>query len=324
MRSLILGIAACVACSWTVGSMGGEPVTVAEAAKLLDLRELPFAGKIREEQHRTIAQAFYETESSISDAYKQLTEQLAKRGWKPLPDGTVTDQYASATYANGDALLSLSIMPGTKPELCRVTLNQHGNRILADLPLPDGATEQFSSPIMKMLNCPASVDATTKDLDGKLRAAGWTAYGIAGPQRFYKKNAVKLTTFVSEAPAQNNQTMLQLTTELMSADLPAPEEADQVQYSDSPTQVTFRDPREVREMLKTYQPQLLALGWKPTTEHPIIDGFEQFLILRTDAGEMLELNMRPIGDEGTRVVVRYRTLEEVKRMEEAAAKAGSK
>jgi hypothetical protein len=298
-----------------------EPTTVADAAKRLDLSAFPPAGKVKEAFHGTIAQLVYETEGAIAVVFEQIKQELNKRGWQPLPDGTITDEYASATFANGDSHVSVSVMPGSDPGTCRTTIVQHGNRVLGDLPLPAGAKELFVGPISAMYTIPQAVDQAWTDYDQQLRSAGWIPYGDAVVQRFYKRNALRLTVMITSAPAQNDQTMVQLSTELMSADLPVPPEADQVQYSDSPTQVTFRDPRKVDDMLKTYGPQLTAIGWKATTEQPIKERFEQFQIFRNAAGEMLELELRPLGDDGTRVSAHFSTAKDVERMQQAVDQA---
>lgn len=61
---------------------------------------------------------------------------------------------------------------------------------------------------------------------------GWQPYGSAGDVMYFKQNAVLLQARVLAPPADPDKTVIDFPSEQMSADIPAPPEADRVQYAD--------------------------------------------------------------------------------------------
>ena len=80
---------------------------------------------------------------------------------------------------------------------------------------------------------------TAQALSKLLTAQGWQPYGDAGDSRYFKKNAVKLSARTFSAPGQEGKTVIDLTSELLSVDLPAPPELIRAQYSDSTRELSL-------------------------------------------------------------------------------------
>ena len=75
---------------------------------------------------------------------------------------------------------------------------------------------------------------------------GWVPYGKAGDTDFFKQNAILVTATVSSAPAQGGKTMIQYSNQLISADIPAPPNVDDLRYVDEPPGINVCDSKPGR------------------------------------------------------------------------------
>ena len=92
-----------------------------------------------------------------------------------------------------------------------------------------------------MYDTAAAVPATADAIRNLFVAQGWVPYGKAGDSDFFKQNAILATATVSSAPAQGGKTMIQYSNQLISSDIPAPPDVDDLRYVDEPPELTFRD-----------------------------------------------------------------------------------
>jgi hypothetical protein len=90
-----------------------------------------------------------------------------------------------------------------------------------------------------MYTAGGSVTETAEACRKLLLAQGWQPYGKAGDTLFFKQNALRLTVTVTAAPALGGKTSVSFSAEQLSADLPAPSDTVQLQYTDSTKQVLF-------------------------------------------------------------------------------------
>ena len=65
-------------------------------------------------------------------------------------------------------------------------------------------------------------------------AQGWVPYGKAGDSDYFKQNAILATVTVSSAPARGGKTIIQYSNQLISSDIPAPPNVDDLRYVDEP------------------------------------------------------------------------------------------
>jgi hypothetical protein len=258
---------------------------------------------------RGLATLTYLAPAKVKDAAEYHRQKLTALDWTELPNTAVTDEYASATFARDGYKLSLMIMPysGTeKPGHVAVSLINHGNIDTQKLPTPPGSKPLYTTPVSSAYLCDLPVDDARQAVATLLRENQWQPYGSAGDTRDYKQNAVKLSARVMAAPAQQGKTVIDYSTLLMSADLPAPPEATRVQYSDAPTQLSLDLPGTVADAVAYYKKALTDRGWTATTENPIKDGFKQFLVFRNDAHDMLDLEITLV-DDTPRIMLRHQT-----------------
>lgn len=304
------------------------PATIDEAQKVLDMRDLPLVPGSVEPGARSIARLTYNAKKPAPEAYLFHQKELVDRGWRETPGGYQSDEMASGTFVRDGYTLSMS---ATKVgDETMVSFTNHGNLDARTLPQPSAATVLYEAPVSIAYVTPEPVDAVAKQVDEALVATGWEPYGSAGDSRYYKQNAIRLLATAATAPAQGGKTVVSYQTELLSADLPAPADAKQLQYSEPPTQLSIDFPGDLAASDNWYRERLGKLGWKPTTKQPVKEGFTYFVIYRNKPGEMLEITFREIeendstDDEAdgiynskalTRLTLRFTTAEEFAAME---------
>ncbi len=293
------------------------PATAAEAAKVLDLAKFPRAPKSDPPSQASLARLSYSVPGSLTDAYAFQKKALTGMGWKELPGAYSSEQYASGTFAKQGFTLSVSALPdGDK---VGVSVINHGNVELAKVPVPSGMKSLYAGPVSLMLVTAAAQDVTKSACRKLMEQAQWEAYGTPGDSMFFRKNAVLLQVNVSAAPAQDNQTVVTLSSELMSVELPCPKEARDAQYSESTTALSFDTPQSSEDVAAFYKKALGALGWKPTTDNLIQVDFRSSMIFRNSAKDLIDVTVQK-SDLGTRALVTHQTAARVAE-EEARAKA---
>ena len=276
-----------------------EPATADEAAKVLDLAAFPLMDGAEDPGVRRMASLTYQVKADVKRAYDFQKAKLADRGWEERPGGHVSDQVASGTFTRGGFTLSAAVFPTGDPEKpgqVMVTLVNHGNVDTSKLPVPPDAKPLYSGPTSAMYVSGATAEETAKACRGLLMGRGWQPYGSAGETLFFKKNAVRLTAQVAAAPAQGGKTVIQYSTEQLSADLPAPPDSLRAQYADVTKELSFDTPSRPEEVAAFYRDALGKLGWTPTTEGPTRAGSRQTLIFRNARHDLITLEMNPIED----------------------------
>ena len=308
--------AAATAVASTSTPPNATPPTVSEAAKVLDLRQLPLIPGSEEPGARTVARLTYHAKASPREAYAFHQEELLKQHWTLAPGEYVSDDSASGTFTREGYTLSMSTSLGGRVDDVKTTVvvANHGNLTLSTLPQPANSTLLYDFPVTLAYSTPTPVEQTAAEIDKALLAAGWEPYGAAGDSRFYRQKAIRLTATTSAAPAQDGKTIVNYSTELISAELPAPADAKDLQYSEPPVQLSVDFLGDLAAADMWYRERLGKMGWKPTSEQPIEQGFEYFVIYRNKPGEMLEITFREI-DDFTRLMLRFTTAEEFAEME---------
>jgi hypothetical protein len=135
----------------------------------------------------------------------------------------------------------------------------------------------------------AAVPATADTCRKLLLAKGWVPFGGAGDSAYYKRNAIQVAATVSAAPAQGGKTMISYSRELLSADLPAPSDAEELRYIDPSLELSFETVANKEAVVAFYRKELAATKWEPTLDHLVeIDGKDE-MIFRNPAKDMLTL-----------------------------------
>ncbi len=301
------------------------PATAEAAAAVLSLETLPLIAGAEVPSNQRLAGLSYQAKSTIKDAFAFHKKQLEARGFSELPNATVTDDYAASTFSKDGFRIAVSVMPDYgKPGsgLVGITLQNLSNVELGSLPAPDGVKPLYDFPASRAMLTELTPEQAAAKVAELFIADGWERYGTAGEVHFFRKNAVRVTAQIAAAPAQQGKTAITYSSELMSVELPAPPDATRVQYSDSTKQLSIDSPATADQVFDYYRDRLATAGWKATTDRPVVDRFESFLIFRNPAGELLELTLVEV-DELRRVNLRHQSAAEVE-AESLKAKALAK
>src|SRR6266498_1863673 len=215
------------------------PATVEQAAQILDLSTFPLMDGATPPGSRQMAHLFYVATGDVKMGFEFHRKALVAQGWKELPNSSVTAQSASAMFSRDGFVVSLSVSPSGDAGRLYIALQNQGNVKPGKLPVPPGVKPVYVGDPTAMYATEAAVPATADSCRNLFIAQGWVPYGNAGDSAMFKQNAVLVTATVSSAPAQGGKTMIQYSTQQMSADIPAPQNVEDLRYVDEPPKLTF-------------------------------------------------------------------------------------
>ena len=300
------------------------PATVEQAAKVLDLSTFPLIDGAKPPASRQVASLSYTASGDVKSAFEFIRKALLAQGWKELPNSSVTDQAASAMFGRDGFVVSLSVSPSGEAGKLYVMLQNHGNVKPGKLPVPPGAKAVYVGDPTAMYSTDAAVPATADAIRNLFVAQGWAPYGKAGDSDFFKQNAILVTSTVSSAPAQGGKTMIQYSNQLISSDIPAPQNVEDLRYVDEPPELTFATANQ-EAIVDFYRKALAAAGWKSTMDKMVdVDG-RPTMIFSNPAKEMITLSMPyDYGGGKLGVSVRFQSAAEIaeldRRIKEEAPK----
>jgi hypothetical protein len=271
-----------------------HPATAAEAAKTIDLGTFPMMAGGKPTETRRLASLGYVAQGDPRGAYASQKTTLETRGWKELPGAYLGDQACSGWFGKDGFTVSVTTSPMNGAEttaMVNVRLMNLGNVPPDKLPVPPDAKPlySFAGTTAYVIESPAKQAAEA--VRALLAAQGWQPYGTAGDSQYFKKNAVKLTARCAVAPGQGGKTVIQLSSQLLSADLPAPPAFLRAAYADSTKTLSLDVDMTPDALANFYRDVLGKSGWKATTEKPVKDGFGLLMIFRNDAKDIAFLTM---------------------------------
>ena len=263
------------------------PATVEQAARVLDLSTFPLMDGAKSAESRHVANLSYVAPGDPKKALEFQRKAFVAQGWKELPNSTISDQSASAMFARDGFVVSLSVIPFEENGVS-VRLQNLGNVKPGKLPVPPGAKAVYQGDPTAMYDTEAAVPVTADAIRNLFVAQGWVPYGKAGDSDYFKQNAILATVTVSSAPARGGKTMIQYSNQLISSDIPAPPNVDDLRYVDEPPELTFATANQ-DAVVDFYRKTLAAAGWKSTMEKMVdVDG-KPTMIFRNPAKEMITL-----------------------------------
>jgi len=156
-----------------------------------------------------------------------------------------------------------------------------------------------------------------------LVAQGWMPYGSAGDSAMFKQNANLVTATVSSAPAQGGKTMIQYSNQLISADIPAPPNVEDLRYVDEPPELTFATANQ-DAIVDFYRKKLAAAGWKSTMDHMVDIDEKPTMIFRNPAKDMLTLAATGVLSGKLLFSVRFQSAAEIAELDRKIKEAAPK
>src|SRR5262245_47063493 len=299
------------------------PATLEQAAKVLDLSTFPQMDGAKSAESRHLANLSYVAPGDPKKALEFNRKAFTAQGWKELPNSTESEDSASAMFARDGFVVSLSVIPFEKTGVS-VRLQNHGNVKPGKLPVPPGAKTLYQGDPTAMYSVDTTIPATAEAIRNLFVAQGWVPYGKDPDTPIFKQNAILASAYISSAPAQGGKTSIQYSTQLISSDIPAPQNVDDLRYVDEPPELTFVTANK-DAIVEFYRQALSALGWKSTMDKMVdVDGGPT-MIFRNPAKEMITLSMPyDYGSGKVGVSVRYQSATELaeldRKMKEAAPK----
>lgn len=225
----------------------------------------------------------------------------------------MSNQACSGTFEKAGFKVSVMTSTGYGSQavgLADVRLTNHGNVDLSKLPVPPEWKPLYSFPAVSAYVSEKPVKAVSSAISTLLKAEGWEPYGCAGDSLHFKKNAVKLSAWPSVAPAQGGKTVIQLSSELMSVDLPAPPVLRDASYADVTKTLSLEVEMEPAALVAFYQGALGRAGWEATTDKLVTIDFEELMIFRNAAKDMITLKVHSSGGK-LRATVQHQTAAEL-------------
>ena len=265
------------------------PATVEQAAKVLDLATFPLMDTAKPTDERHVANLSYLATGDVKKAFEFNRKAFVEQGWKELPNSSVTEQSASASFSRNGFIVFVSVTP-TGDGNVSVRLQNQGNVKPGKLPVPSGAKPVYVGDSTAMYETAAAVAATADAIRSLFVAQGWVPYGTAGDSDYFKQNAILATATVSSAPARGGKTMIQYSNQLISSDIPAPPNVEDLRYVDEPPELTFGTANQ-DAIVDFYRKTLAAAGWKSTMDKMIDVDEKPTMIFRNPAKEMITLSM---------------------------------
>ena len=285
------------------------PATVEQAAKVLDLSTFAVMDSAKPTDERHVANLSYLATGDVKTAFEFNRKALLAQGWKELPNSTVTDQSASAMFSRNGFVVYVSVTP-TGDGTQQVRLQNQGNVKPGKLPVPPSAKPVYVGDSTAMYETDAAVPATADAIRNLFVAQGWVPYGKAGDSDFFKQNAILATSTVSSAPARGGKTMIQYSNQLISSDIPAPPDVEDLRYVDEPPELTFATTSQ-DAIVDFYRKTLAAAGWKSTMDKMIdVDG-KPTMMFRNPAKEMITLSMPYVLGDKLGVSIRFQSAAEI-------------
>ena len=263
------------------------PATVEQAARVLDLSTFPLMDGAKPLESPQVATLFYLAPGDVKTAFEFNRKALVAQGWKELPNSSATDQSASAMFSRSGFIVFVSVTPNGDGSL-QVRLQNQGNVKPGKLPVPPNAKPVYVGDSTAMYETEAAVPATVDACRNLFIAQGWVPYGDAGDSAVFKQNANLATATVSSAPAKGGKTTIQYTTQLISADIPAPPNVEELRYVDEPPELTFTTANQ-DAIVDFYSKTLATAGWKSTMDKMVDVDEKPTMIFRNAAKEMLTL-----------------------------------
>ena len=298
------------------------PATVEQAARVLDLSTFPLMDGARSAESRHVANLSYIAPGDPKKALEFQRKAFSAQGWKELPNSTISDQSASAMFSRDGFVVSLSVIPFEATGVT-VRLQNLGNIKPGKLPVPPAAKPVYVGEPTAMYSTQADVAATADAIRNLFVAQGWLPYGKAGDSDYFKQNAILATATVSSAPAQGGKTMIQYSNQLISSDIPAPPNVDDLRYVDEPPELTFATTNQ-DAIVDFYRKTLASASWKSTMDKMIDVDEKPTMIFRSPAKEMLTLTTTGVLGGKLFVSVRFQSAAEIaeldRRMKEEAPK----
>lgn len=294
------------------------PATVAEAQRVFDLSTFPLVDPLGEPRQIRLASQSYDAKGGVEAVANKLRETLEERGFEAQESSVITPAYASLLLEKSRFKLAVTCTPGSQPEATSVMVINLGNVAIESLPLPKDWSVTYAGPANAIYSTAAPPEQAKAACRKLLEADGWRWFGDTSVSFFMRKNAIRLQVMISASPTQPGQSMIQLSTEQLSSEIPYPNQLFALQFSDSTGGMVMDSELSMEDFVTALRSAMEDGNWKATTETPIKIDFHDHLIFRSPAGEMADCELFEF-ENLRRCRLEYRTQTQLQELEAQAA-----
>lgn len=277
--------------------------TLAHARAVLDLSRLPLPPGAEVSATATPAATGFKTSTAVDATFAAQRATLEASGWSLVGDAQVYPQSASGVFGKEGYVLSLTVMPDGAGSM--VQMQHHGNVDLSTLSPPEGVDVRFAQAVSAIWETAAAPDVAAAMLREALLGEGWEDYGEAGPMRYFRKNAIRLSTMTNAGP--EGKTMHHLGVELLSAQIPRPADATRADFDGGAQTLRVQHAGPIESLVQSYSSRLAADGWKSSLDAPISEEGNQVMTWRNGADDLLVLTFAAPQGEWANVSIHYQS-----------------
>ena len=293
------------------------PASVREATKVVDLRTL---ATLKEAEFNTHAATRLEGRASadVKPAAEFYLAQLTKLGWKPSAEPNsqmITDGYAQAALEKNGFALALSVMPGAMPGKVTVSVINLGNFDSRELPRVADAKSIYGGRATAMYVTPRKVADVAVETRKLLKAAGWAEYAqpfsqkadIPDQEMFeLRQRGVSMTAYISVAPAQKGQTAIQYSTRMLRQELPAPANAEALEFDDHRPYLRCQIPGDLAAAVEFYLKAFPEIGYREKRSAHVTET-DAVVVFRSPEQDVVFAQLKPIEGDKIEATVRVMT-----------------
>ena len=254
-----------------------EAATVQQAHRVIDLRKLKEPAGAKPIQASPTQVSLTSTDS-LSELKTFYERQLKSLGWEPVKSETaapLTDEYGQLEFTKDGFQLGVTLSRYAGSNETSIGISNYGNLNAQDLPSPPESQKLFGNAMSVLYITAKDVATAADECIAQLEEAGWQAYQHPytmitenNSQRTLtlKKNGIGLSVYITVAPAQQNQTSVQYSLQMLGDDLPAPQDAQAIEFLESPLQLSCDTTEGIQDTLSFYREALTSQGWQETGE----------------------------------------------------------
>ncbi|MCL4205570.1 MAG: hypothetical protein KJ000_24075 [Pirellulaceae bacterium] len=310
-----------------------EPADARQLVDLLDLQKLsaPEGSTVAGMSATKLQVTAPVSVATAVDFYRSTLEQL---GWKrtgPETAESVTDSFAQVSFGKVGYLLMLTVL-SSNPKESNVTIEHLGNFDARTLPRLDGAEDRYSTQTSSLYFARGKVDEATAALRQMMKSGGWQEYDRGGSPAadlseasdlLFRQKACSVRVFISKPPGEPDKVAVQCSVAMLERDLPAPEDAQNVQIQDSRWMLTCEVPRDIAGTAQYYRQAMPDIGF-PSPPHESSADRSLSLSFEAEGHDLVIVSLKASGDQVTQVKFEGYSAAFREKMKEAAATAQAK
>ena len=256
--------------------------------------------------------------ADVKPAAEFYLAQLTKLGWKPSAEPNsqmITDGYAQAALEKNGFVLALSVMPGQMPGKVTVSVINLGNFDSRELPRVADAKSIYGGRATAMYVTPRKVADVAAETRKLLKAAGWAEYAqpfsqkadIPDQEMFeLRQRGVSMTAYISVAPAQNGQTAIQYSTRMLRQELPAPANAEALEFDDHRPYLRCQIPGDLAAAVEFYLKAFPEIGFSEKRSAHVTET-DAVVVFRSPEQDVVFAQLKPIEGDKIEATVRVMT-----------------